>query len=107
MTKSIAKLNCQIELSPLTPGSRPNLFHGRVSARFRITAAGRLVDEGGRDLEPTGYIDFLGHDDDAPNGPVEYRARFVEGALKSIVRIGDPDDRIYGLESIRWFNPGR
>ena len=76
-------------------------------SRFRITVAGRFVDEGGRDLEPTGYIDFLGHDDDAPNGLVEYRARFVEGALKSIVRIGDPDDRIYGLESIRWFNPGR
>ena len=76
-------------------------------SRYRITAAGRLVNGAGRDLEPTGYIDFLGHDDDAPNGPVEYRARFVEGALKSIVRIGDPDDRIYGLESIRWFNPGR
>jgi hypothetical protein len=73
--------------------------------RYRITASGRLVDEGGRDLEPAGYIDFLGDDDDDPNGLVEYRARFVEGALKSIVRIGEPDDRIYGLESIRWFSP--
>jgi len=75
--------------------------------RYRITASGRLVDEGGRDLEPTGYIDFLGHDDESPNGLVEYRARFVDGALKSIVRIGDPDGRIYGLESIRWFRPWR
>jgi hypothetical protein len=35
-------------------------------SRYRITAAGRLVDEGGRDLEPTGYLDFLGDDDEAP-----------------------------------------
>jgi len=59
------------------------------------------------DVGPAGYIDFLGDDDDAPDGLVEYRARFVEGALKSMVRIGDPDDRIYVLESIRWFNPVR
>jgi hypothetical protein len=73
--------------------------------RYRITAAGRLVDEGGRDLEPTGYVDFYRHDDYTPNGLAEYRVRFVEGVLKSIVRISDPDDRIYGLESIRWFSP--
>lgn len=76
-------------------------------SRYRITAAGRLVDEGGRDLEPTGYLDFLGDDDEAPNELVEYRARFVDGALKSIMRISDSDDRIDGLESIRWFNPRR
>jgi hypothetical protein len=75
-------------------------------SRYRITAAGRLVNEAGRDLEPTGYIDFLGDDDKAPDGLVEYRARFVDGELKSIVKISHPDDRIYGLESIRWFNPG-
>ena len=75
-------------------------------SRYRITAAGRLVNEAGRDLEPTGSIDFLGDDDEAPDGLVEYRARFVDGELKSIVKIRDPDDRIFGLESIRWFNPG-
>jgi hypothetical protein len=91
---------------PLTRGSRPKLFHA-VFQPLSDYRGGRLVDEGGPDLEPTGYIDFLGHDDDAPDGLVEYRARFVEGTLKSIVRIGDPDDRIYGLESIRWFNPVR
>jgi hypothetical protein len=76
-------------------------------SRYRITAAGRLVNESGRDLEPTGYIDFLADDDESPNGLVEYRAQFVDGALKSIVRISDPDDRIFGLESIRWFHPQR
>jgi hypothetical protein len=76
-------------------------------SRYRITAAGRIVNESGRDLEPTGYIDFLAHDDESPNGLVEYRAQFVDGALKSIVRISDPDDRIFGLESIRWFHPQR
>lgn len=74
--------------------------------RYRITAAGRFIDDGGRDLQPTGYIDFVGDDDYAPNGLVEYRARFVEGVLKNIVRIIDSDDRVYGLESIRWFSPG-
>jgi hypothetical protein len=74
-------------------------------SRYRITVAGRLVDEAGRDLEPTGFIDFLGHDDETPDGLVEYRARFVDGALESIVRISDRDDRICGLEAIRWFSP--
>jgi len=73
--------------------------------RYRIRARENQYIPSARDLEPTGYIDFLGHDDYAPNGLVEYRARFVEGVLKSIVRIGEPDDRIYGLESIRWFSP--
>jgi hypothetical protein len=71
--------------------------------RYRITAAGRFVNRNGRDLEPTGYVDFYGDDADSANGLVEYRARFVDGTLQSVVRIGDPDDRIYGLESIRWF----
>jgi hypothetical protein len=59
--------------------------------RYRITAAGRFVNQNGRDLEPTGYLDFYGDDADS--------------ALQSIVKIGDPDDRVYGLESIRWFEP--
>jgi hypothetical protein len=59
-------------------------------SRYRITAAGRLVGEHGRDLEPTGYIGFIGGDDEAPNGLVEYRARFVDDELKCIVRINDP-----------------
>jgi hypothetical protein len=73
--------------------------------RYRITATGRFVDEDGRDLEPTGYIDFVAHDDCAPNELVEYRARFVKGVLENIAKITDSDDRIYGLESIRWFSP--
>jgi hypothetical protein len=28
----IAKLNCQIEMSPLTPGSRPNRFRGQETS---------------------------------------------------------------------------
>ncbi len=71
---------------------------------YRITTAGRLVNKVGRDLEPTGYIHFY-RLDEASDGLVEYQARFADGQLQSIVRISDPDDFVYGLESIRWFHP--
>lgn len=36
----------------------------------------------------------------------EYRAQFIAGRLRHIVRVanGDPGDRYYGLASFRWYN---
>src|SRR5690625_904267 len=83
--------------------------------QYTITKAGRMVDSRGNDLEPEGYVNFYSNDwvepgqtgGDASHCWREYRARFVEGQLESIVRVYDDtgDDRLYcGLASFRWFN---
>jgi hypothetical protein len=78
--------------------------------RYRITAAGRFVDSDGNDLEPSGYITFYGYPKDRTPGDnsfelVEYRARFVDGNLASIVRARSEErcEVRYGLASFRWF----
>jgi hypothetical protein len=82
-------------------------FPAQFLDRYRITAAGRLVNANGRDLEVEGYVTFRpGYDAPAEILDFEYRARFVDGQLQNIVRVGnEPDTRIYGLASINWFDP--
>ncbi len=78
--------------------------------RYRITALGRFIDANGNDLEPSGYITFYGDPKDGASGDnsfelVEYRAKFLDGDLDSIVR-ARPAERCevhYGLASLRWF----
>ena len=81
-----------------------------------ITPVGRLIDAAGIDLEPDGYITFYTSEQATTTGTAslqrvwyDYRARFVNGNLESIVRVSDdPSDRIYyGLASIRFVqSPG-
>jgi hypothetical protein len=103
------EVNCQVKLPDrdvlADTWFQTKSFPWPNFSRYRITAAGRLVNEAGRDVEPTGYIEFLGQDDEAHDGLIKYRVRFVDGQLQSIAKISDPDDRIYGLESVRWFQP--
>jgi hypothetical protein len=80
--------------------------------RYRITAAGRVIDSNGNDLEPSGYITFYAYPKDRESGDssfelVEYRARFLDGNLDSIVRVRSAEqcDFRYGLASFRWFQP--
>ncbi len=71
---------------------------------------GRFIDADGNDLEPSGYITFYGYPKDRASGDnafglVEYRAKFLDGNLESIVR-ARPAERCevrYGLASFRWF----
>jgi hypothetical protein len=102
------ELNCEAKLPDrdvlVDTSFQTKSFPWPCFQHYRITTAGRLVNKAGRDLEPTGYIHFY-RLDEASDGLVEYRARFVDGQLQSIVRIRDADDFIYGLESIRWFRP--
>ena len=104
------ELNCEVKLPDrdvlVDTSFQTKSFPWPGFQNYRITAAGRLINRAGRDLEPTGYIHFY-RLDEASDGLVEYRARFVDGQLQSIVRTSDPDDFIYGLESIRWFRPER
>lgn len=80
--------------------------------RYAITKAGRLLDAANNDLEPEGYLNFYTNDppQDDSGGRAslwrEYRAHFVAGQLRSIVRVADdePASRYYGLASFRWFN---
>jgi hypothetical protein len=84
-------------------------FPDPCMCRYRITAAGRFVDSDCNDLEPSGYITFYGYPKDRTPGDnsfelVEYRARFVDGNLESIVR-ARPEGRCearHGLASFRW-----
>lgn len=82
--------------------------------RYTITAAGRLIDSLGNDLEPEGYLNFYTTDPveferESGGGPShwrEYRARFIDGQLDHIVRVTENtgERRHYGLASFRWFN---
>ena len=78
--------------------------------RYRITAAGRFIDSDGNDLEPSGYITFYAYPKDRASGDscrelVDYRAKFLDGNLDSIVRVRSAEqcDFRYGLASFRWF----
>ncbi len=78
--------------------------------RYRITASGRFVDADGNDLEPSGYITFYAYPQERIHRDqsfelVEYRAKFSEGNLDSIVRAPSEERRAiyYGLASFRWF----
>ena len=78
--------------------------------RYRITVSGRFIDSDGNDLEPSGYITFYACPKDRASGDssfelVEYRAKFSDGNLDSIVRVGsaEPCEVRYGLASFRWF----
>jgi len=82
-------------------------FPDPFMCRYTITRDGRLIDAGGNDLEPEGYLVFYTSDDNSSGDRQwrEYRARFVSGKLAGIERVADPDcsDRYYGLASFRWF----
>ena len=78
--------------------------------RYRITASGRFIDSDGNDLEPSGYITFYAYPKDRAAGDkvseiVEYRAKFSDGNLDSIVRTRSAErcEVHYGLASFRWF----
>ena len=78
--------------------------------RYRITALGRFIDANGNDLESSGYITFYGDPKDRASGDnsfelVEYRAKFLDGNLDSIVRARSAErcEIHYGLASLRWF----
>ena len=80
--------------------------------RYWITASGRFVDSDGNDLEASGYITFYAYPKDRASGDslielVEYRAKFLDGNLDSIVRVrsAEPCEVRYGLASFRWFQP--
>jgi hypothetical protein len=85
------------------PGSvfQTRSFYYACLQKYRLTKAGRLIDQWGRDLELDGYL-ILSL---APggSGAPEFRARFAEGQLQNIVRVEDKqkDDRVYGLASYR------
>jgi hypothetical protein len=76
-------------------------FYYACLQKYRLTEAGRLIDQWGRDLELEGYLILRL----APggSGAPEFRARFAEGQLQNIVRVEDrqEDDRVYGLASYR------
>jgi hypothetical protein len=85
-------------------------FPDPCMCRYRITPSGRLVDSDGNDLEPSGYITFYGYPKD--RSPVdnsfelvEYRAKFSDGNLDSIIRAHSAErhEVRYGLASFRWF----
>jgi hypothetical protein len=85
-------------------------FPDPCMCRYRITASGRFVDSAGNDLEPTGYVTFYAYPKDPAPGDtsfelVEYRAKFSDGNLESIVRMRSAErcDVYYGLASFRWF----
>jgi hypothetical protein len=85
-------------------------FPDPCMCRYQITAAGRFVDSDGNDLEPSGYIVFYGYPKDRAPGDdsfelVEYRAKFLDGNLESIVRApsGERCEVRYGIASFRWF----
>ena len=85
-------------------------FPDPCMCRYRITASGRFVDSEGNDLEPTGYITFYAYPKDPAPGDtsfelVEYRAKFLDGNLESIVRTRSAErcDVHYGLASFRRF----
>ena len=78
--------------------------------RYRITASRRFVDSEGNDLEPSGYITFYAYPKDRAPGEksfelVEYRAKFSDGNLDSIVRARSAErcEVHYKLASFRWF----
>ena len=84
-------------------------FPDPCMCRYRITAAGRFVDSDGNDLEPSGYITFYGYPKDCTPGDnsfelVEYRAKFADGNLESIVRTRSEGrcEARHGLASFRW-----
>jgi hypothetical protein len=105
------ELYCDVELSdrkiPAGTCFLTKSFPEPFMYRYRITAAGRVVNSDDRDLEVEGYVSFRpGYDAPEEILDFEYRARLVDGQLRSIVRVGDePDTRIYGLASFRWFDP--
>ena len=81
--------------------------------RFTITSAGRLINLLGNDLEPDGFLAFYTTDvadsvgTDTPELIWrEYRAQFVPGQLRDIVRVEEQsDDNVRnGLASFRWFD---
>ncbi len=99
--------------APLPDGAAPaevwfqtKSFPDPCMCRYTITRDGRLIDSRGNDLEPEGYVIFYTLDEPASGDRQwrEYRARFVAGRLKRIVRVADdaPGDRYYGLASFRW-----
>ncbi len=78
--------------------------------RNRIAASGRFIDSDGNDLEPSGYITFYAYPKDRASGDnsfelVEYRAKFLDGNLDSIVRARSAEqcEVRYGLASFRRF----
>jgi hypothetical protein len=76
-------------------------FYYACLQKYRLTKAGRLIDQWGRDLELDGYLILRL----APggSGAPEFRARFANGHLQNIVRVEDKQegDRVYGLASYR------
>jgi hypothetical protein len=76
-------------------------FYYACLQKYRLTKAGRLIDQWGRDLELDGYLILRL----APggSGAPEFRARFADGQLQNIVRVEDKQegDRVYGLASYR------
>lgn len=77
---------------------------------YRITASGRFIDSDGNDLEPSGYIIFYAYPKVRASGDrsfelVEYRAKFLDGNLDSIVRARSAEqcEVRYGLAKFRWF----
>src|ERR1700690_417457 len=67
-------------------------FPDPCMCRYRITASGRFIDSDGNDLEPSGDITFYAYPKDRASGDrpfefVEYRAKFLDGNLDSIVRV--------------------
>jgi hypothetical protein len=96
---------CDAELPDfdVLPGSvfQTRSFYYACLQKYRLTKAGRLIDQWGRDLELDGYLILRPAPDGS--GALKFRARFAEGRLQNIVRVEDnqKDDRVYGLASYR------
>ena len=99
------EIYCDAELPDVDvlPGSvfQTRSFYYACLQKYRLTKAGRLIDQWGRDLELDGYL--IVRLAPGGSGAPEFRARFTEGQLENIVRVEDKqeDDRVYGLASYR------
>ena len=105
-------IRCEAPLPDgLAPGAvwfQTKSFPDPCMWRHKITRDGRLIDSRDNDLEPEGYVIFYTLDE-ATSGDRqlrEYRAQFVAGRLRQILRVADsdPGNRYYGLASFRWHN---
>ena len=112
MTNSTATPNCLMLMCRRGPFLKQKHFQAFLF-RYRITKAGRLIDDCGRDLECDGYLEFYHYLDRSVGNCklAEYRAHFCRGQLNNIVRVKDDPEGadfrvIYGLASYRIFALG-